>query len=492
MLIVVGILSSCNSKTETTEEEIAVTVSTVAVKAFNLSANASVLEDLDSVFFSIDLDHGVIFNADSLPKGTDVSKLIPVITFANTVSKAEIVMTAEDNSETTVDYLTNPTDTIDFTRNVVLNVTAYDEKTTGSYRLKVNVHNEVPDSMIWDKLAVTTLPSRHADPVNQKTVARGGHAISIIEESNGTFTLATSADLGAYDWEKQLISFPFSPNLSTLTATSEMLWMLDSYGYLYSSPDGISWSPTGEKWVSVVGPYMDAVLGIRDIDGTLMHCHYPASADIADTPMEADFPMSGRSALQDLDLKWASQPTVIFVGGKTLDGTFSEHTWAFDGTSWATIDDAPTPKIFGATLVKYVTYGYSPYAHDRKEYQSWILLGGELADGTPNRTMYFSNNNGVLWQQGSELMQLPDYFPALTQADGIVMDTSLDGNLAENWTRTASRNPGRWMKPAYTTDGYDITWECPYIYLLGGFADGKLSDTIWRGVLARLTFTPII
>ena len=45
------------------------------VTSFSLKSNKDVLANLDSVFFSIDLVNGRIFNAEPLPKGTDITKL---------------------------------------------------------------------------------------------------------------------------------------------------------------------------------------------------------------------------------------------------------------------------------------------------------------------------------------------------------------------------------------------------------------------------------
>ena len=44
----------------------------------------------------------------------------------------------------------------------------------------------------------------------------------------------------------------------------------------------------------------------------------------------------------------------------------------------------------------------------------------------------------------------------------------------------------------HTLNGFDVSWQCPYIYLFGGVAqNGYLLNNIWRGVINRLTFTPI-
>ena len=52
--------------------------SSVAISSFHLSANDAIAH-LDSVYFSIDLERAQIYNADSLPYGTDVTALVPVV-----------------------------------------------------------------------------------------------------------------------------------------------------------------------------------------------------------------------------------------------------------------------------------------------------------------------------------------------------------------------------------------------------------------------------
>lgn len=488
LLTLTGAASSCNSDSETTEQ-VAVTVSTVAVKDFYLQADDEVLDDLDSVFFSIDLTRGVIFNADSLPKGTDITRLIPVITFTASMSKAEIVMSGGSEESETVNYLENPSDSIDFSRDVTLNVTAIDGVNSYSYRIKVNVHEQEPDSMMWDQMAVTTLPSRLPQPKAQKCVDKGGTAYSIISESDNSLTLSVAADLFKAEWTKRQLSLPFTPDVASLDATDDNLWILDTDGALYSSDDGVSWTPTGENWESIIGPYGDCLLGIKDTPAGLSHCHYPAETDIADPAVDPEFPLSGRSAFKTIENQWAVKPTGLFIGGVKPDGSFSSATWAFDGNSWVALNVDGIPEICGATMAKYVIFKETGLTSPTIANNIWLAIGGKLADGSNNRTLYYSPDNGITWKKGSQLMQLPDYFPELYGADAIVSYTSLGADLSEAWTRSG----GTWQRPGYTVNGFDITWKCPYIYIIGGTApSGTLSDSIWRGVLARLAFTPVI
>ena len=55
----------------------------VRISTFALKADSTNIENLDKVFFTIDLENGLIYNADSLPKGTNVSELKFTLTTEN-------------------------------------------------------------------------------------------------------------------------------------------------------------------------------------------------------------------------------------------------------------------------------------------------------------------------------------------------------------------------------------------------------------------------
>ena len=160
-------LGACNS--EKSDEPAYEPALSVAVHSFSISPNAKVMTNLDSVFFSIDLAHGVIFNADSLPRGTKIDKLVPKITFPSAVTKAEIEMTGGETRTGVVDYKKSPTDSIDFSGNVTLTLATEDGSLSRQYTIKVNVHKMVADSIMWDRSAVAPLPSASPAPRVQGT-----------------------------------------------------------------------------------------------------------------------------------------------------------------------------------------------------------------------------------------------------------------------------------------------------------------------------------
>lgn len=485
ILIGAGIFSSCNKDSDT---EIYQAPVNLAVTAFSLKADSD-NPGLDSAYFAIDLDHGVIFNADSLRKGTRVDKIVANITFSSTVSEAVIEMTGGTTREGEIDYKANPTDSIDFTGDVVLRVKADNNSIGTSYRIKVNVHNTDTDSLYWDQTARTALPSRLGDPRRQKTVRADKLIISLIEEKDGTYTYASSDNPEEYVWSKRETTFPFVPDISTLTSTGDRLWILADDGSLHMADNEMSsWTDTGQIWSYMIGDYVGSVIGLRNSEGATVFAQYPAG-DMAVREIPADFPVDGTSNFVTIANKWTSSPVAFFTGGIMADGTYSDITWAFDGSEWVKLGKGGLPALEGASVIPYYNYRPSSDGKSMIEYDVWMLLGGRRSDGSFNRTVYISYNNGVNWATGASSLQLPDDIPAMIEVDNIVSNHRMSANLSDAWKKTA-RSPRR---ITVETEGDRVIWECPYIYLFGGYApDGTLYDTVWQGVLTRLTFTPII
>ncbi|MDE6338611.1 MAG: hypothetical protein K2K97_02340, partial [Muribaculaceae bacterium] len=236
-------ITSCNEKTE--ETEIYLTPSNVAVTSFVLNADDDVMEHLDSVFFSIDLENGVIFNADSLPVGTKIDKLVATIKYSSYITKATIKMENGTTRTGEINYMESPTDSIDFTGKVTLSISTDNDELAREYLLKVNVHKEKSDSLMWTDKDRSILPARLYNPKNQKSLAFNGTVVSLIEESDGSYTFATTDNLYSKNWEQKEITFPFTPNVRSLCATSSSLIILDTDGLMYESTDGFSWTATG-------------------------------------------------------------------------------------------------------------------------------------------------------------------------------------------------------------------------------------------------------
>ena len=140
--------------------------SNTMVKSFYLSDDTtSIVDNLSKRFFTIDLVSGNIYNADSLPYGTDISHLVANMEFSSP-SKVEIYIKGKDDSgndkTTTINYLESPSDSIDFSGgrgSVTMTVVAADGTTQRDYVIDVRVHQVKADSLIWENLSGSGLPA---------------------------------------------------------------------------------------------------------------------------------------------------------------------------------------------------------------------------------------------------------------------------------------------------------------------------------------------
>lgn len=479
--------SSCNSKKDDVEESYAPS-SSMAVTSFKLKANSDVAPDLDSYFFAIDLDRGVIFNADSLPKGTDVSALVAQISYASTAQSLTVSMTGGKTREGEFDYKASPSEPIDFTGRVALKVVSQGGLHNKEYEVKVNVHRQDPARLLWSGTdIVAPLPSRMAGPLVQRTVEALGRTLCFVEEADGSFTLS-EAPTGETTWTKTDAGNALAAlDLRSITPSGDgrRLFALErGTGKLKESTDGLTWQDCGQAWSRILGGYMEGAVGLS-ADGS-RHLSQPEGM----TPESAvtnDFPVSGMTNAVAVKTQWSQSPTLLLAGGRLSDGSLTSSVWGFDGQTWRKLCSQAFPALEGAMLIPYWTGmpGAKAWAPDDRD--AWLLVGGRLADGTPNREIRHSVDNGLSWTPGGEELTVPERLGALLQADALV---SLNPRREPAWPgNSRATNPTN-----VTVEGTEILWNCPEIWFFGGEEPqtGTLRNELVRATLARFTFTPQI
>jgi hypothetical protein len=494
--IIIAAFSACNSSDDETTTYV---YSNTAITAFSLAADDSVLENLDSVYFSIDLINARIYNADSMPYGTDISKLVVNIT-TSSCSALEITIPRENQEDTTINYLTNSTDSLDFSLGrASIHIVSYDGSASRDYDLRINVHKIKPDSLYWNDLALRTLPSALSNPTDQKTVEYQGKMVCLTSSSAG-YSIVTAINPGnetADTWTTNQISLDFTPVISSFAATDDALYLLSSNGTLYSSTDtGLTWSSCGgATWTSLIGGYESALIGVQNINGSYYTVSYPDGNAIA---TKADFPISGSSAPIVFTTKWNITPQLMIIGGRTASGELTGDTWGFDGYTWAKISQTSCPALEGMTMFPYFTFRTNTDNWAVSEFTTWIALGGINADKEAQKTVYISLDQGMNWKEADDLLQLPDYVPAMYGSQTLIFSTTMTESARSSlspWSYYASKELPRYW--TITTNSSRATtpitsWDCPYIYMFGGYdANGTLYDTLWRGVINRLTFKPL-
>ena len=480
-------VASCNKKDEpsasTDSEYSSYSNSTTLVSAFSLRANTKIINGLDSVTFAIDQERGLIYNADSLPYGTRINALCVNVTTASTVATKEfVVKNGTVQKDTVITYRNNSSDSIDFTGDVTLRVTSRDGLYTRDYKVKVNVHKQEPDIIVWDHARRRDLPNASSTLTASKTVMVNGDFMCLVND-NGSYVLSTSEDPLAGTWSKTVISFPFVPKVSSFTATPQAIYILDEVGGLYSSDNnGVSWTPCGVEWNTIIGAYNDRILGVKHDGTTWVHDEYPHREGFVPTKINDHFPVSGMSDLVMASNEWTANQQAMCAGGVLATGELTNAVWGYDGETWGLVSDVSgvLPALSDATLFSYYTYSKTSTSASPVKRVTWMVMGGKLADGKLNPTTFVSRNQGINWSWGENGVQLPATMPAFSGAQIFVMDRTISASAPRLNTYDAGH-----VTPV-------TEWDCSYLYLFGGYgANGSALNNVWEGVLRRLTYKPV-
>ncbi len=493
LALAISALPSCNESSSEYEYTYS---SSVLVSAFSLTQDDDVLDSLQNVYFSIDLESAQIFNADSLPYGTNTSRLIPSITYESTASAVQLEFPREGMTDSIVNYLTSSTDSIDFSLGPVkLKITSQSGTVERTYEIRVNVHQTKPDTLAWNTIESAPLPTDFTKIDAQRSAMLQGQYYCL-SKSNGKYCLAQTSTPDDPKWTTREIALPFDADVNTLRQSDNSLYMLSTDGTLYVSTNCQEWTATEAVWSYIYGAYGDQILGCSQQGGVWTICSYP---DMQQWTMPAGFPVSGSSVPNVYDLQMGLKPQLVMVGGRDADGNLLRTSWAFDGESWADISRAALPEaVEQMAVLDYDLFSVSSSTWAPVQYPALVGIGGLCEDGI-HRTVVYSKDWGMTWAEAPDLMQLSDEVPVYYGSSAFVYSTTMHlSRNSQGWSEMAVKKlyPHCTMllpnaRQSRVTEAI-TQWECPAIYLMGGYeADGTCADEIWRGVILRYTFDPV-
>ena len=492
------VFSACNSD----PDEIQTLPSSATVRNFSLSKDDKILPNLDSVFFSIDLNTLEIFNADSLPFGTKIDGLVPVIT-TESASIVELTAKTPEGVDTTYNYLENTTDTVDFSQTVKMRVVSYNGANERNYTIRVNVHTVPTDTMVWRRFEAGNLPSVFNIVNAQHTTMSPDGTYYCMTMYQNEYSMAYTDD-PAGSWSVSKIELPFTPDINSLTASTTALHVLSTYGELYTSTDrGQNWTSANLSVKSIIGAYGSRILGtVEDSAQGWQIVEYPS---LNKTAMPSDFPVKNSSNSLTVKYEMAVSEQMYIVGGRTSDGNLTNAMWGYDGKTWAKISRVSLPeKLENMTVV--------PYFNIERDTISWrvskartVLLAmcGNKDGSVPNETVFMTRDFGLTWSKAPDALQIPtSVIPSRTYAHAFpytsvkkakTQKKALGGEVYQTeWKDTG------YLHPAFRTSSRSratepvTEWDVPYVYLFGGVnAQGTTYNTVFRGVITALTLKPL-
>ncbi|MBB3187593.1 DUF6242 domain-containing protein [Microbacter margulisiae] len=358
------------------------------VISFSLKSDS--VPALAKAVFTIDQTNGTIYNVDSLPYGTNVKQAIPVVTAYSTAG-----MYFNDSVYT-------GSDTVDFSRPVILKNYAQDGVTIRQYVVTVNVHKVDPDSITWEE---RTYPSYSFQTIDQKAVYFNEEVMLYVNDGS-QMHLFTSTD--GKSWTTQTLSgLPATVNLQQMVVYNNMLCLVENGQMMLESTDGLTWQTVAVNssypLVTLVSAIGTELIGIQQYNGTYYLCYSNDGTNWltgeALTGSMANFPISDFAAT-------SYQPTVgsskvLVVGGINASGQIVNSIFSYMlGSSWADFSSeaALTTSSFPAIRNASLT-GYNGKV---------LLLGGKLASNQlKDDTLLWSKSDGLFWTKADSLTMIP-------------------------------------------------------------------------------------
>lgn len=340
--------------------------------------------------FSIDQSTGEIYNNDSLPFGTDVSKVVIKMSVKGVAS------IYVDSTETYEAF--SFSDSIDFTTPRKFRIYAADAQYYKDYTVSVNVHTLNPDLLQWNKYpAVEGITP-------QRVVEFNGNICLFGIDGAGVQVVAMSPLAGEPVWEQQPVAGLPAASLENIQQFCGKLYAVAG-GDLYSSADALNWSlaSAGGDYLSIVSASdFENRMWVATATGLLSSCDGTAFDSIS--PLPASFPLYGLS-LASYPLSHNSKIIRnMLVGYRNAEMTGAPVVWSklSSEENWVMYNNGnnpyPCPALKNLSVLHYDNFLYA-FGN------AGTVEGEEVA---PFGALYISKDNGIVWKDsGSFYLRMP-------------------------------------------------------------------------------------
>ncbi|MDR0422561.1 MAG: kelch repeat-containing protein [Proteiniphilum sp.] len=380
------------------------------IYAISVSSRTDTASLLSGVVFTIDQVKGEIFNREPLPYLFKVDSATLNLTASNSYYSFFRIDLRLDDSD---DYYTWKGDSIAINRLREIKTTAPDGVTAKNYKFQLNIYQNDPDSISWEKI-------KEKDPTppaaSQKTVAHNNLFFTYYR--SGTEMKAVSSSDGKNWSGVNLSGMPHTVTLSSLITSGNAIYALDTAsGSVYRSSNGAAWNllQTNYKVAALYGelPFAspgNILLAVKDV-GNLKFARAGNDLSVI-TPMNdipAGMPVTDFSAIKVESSSSYASKFIFLSGGTKVDNTPNEDIWVIQE------DEGVIKYIKSKRPTEATLKGSSLFFYDDKP---WMIV---TSSAGKNLLMY-SENYGVDWIEAGENQVLPDDFTGRTNAS-VITDT---------------------------------------------------------------------
>ena len=264
--------------------------------------------------FTINQNEGLIYNPDSLPVGTDISKVVVNIT-ADTKG---IYIVAEKDS------LWESTDSLNFEKPIQFKVMSEIGAFGRNYTAKINVHQQDPDSLTW-----SNIESNFNKSIQKQKAVYANKNIYVFAADEAGISMTQTTD-GSVWSELTQTNLPAGANYASVMSWGDQFYMLVDQE-LYTSMDGLNWSKveTAQRFslllANIHNTYTQKMVGI-DTDN-----YYLESEDgitwTRTEEMPAEFPKSDFTSVSFALNTNAKISKIILLGNNDLATDTTTTIW---------------------------------------------------------------------------------------------------------------------------------------------------------------------
>lgn len=401
--------------------------------------------------FTIDQLNRLIYNRDSLPVSADTlidSIMITTMTVTGWVTSGSPTDTILDTSKALDLRPAMNTD-----NGIKFKVHAADGISICEYTLKVNVHQQDPDSLVWtDMQTQGNIFSETVNEGEQKAVILKD-ALWVYASNTTAYTTSTAPD--NYRWsEASVTGLPADVRLTSILTYGDALYAVTDSHKAFTSADGFAWEEVttlSDNVITLINGFTDRLSGIVEMGGKRYFNiskdgkHWEEATDedgnVLLEEVPADFPVENISTTRSYTGNGVEK---VILAGMPLANEKETVPWfSLDGKGWASLaSTAYDTYCPGMTNPAIMYYGGTYYC-----------FGGGM-------DAIYQSVAGIAWYKTEKKFLLPESFKE-KGAYSVIVEPTTD-------------------KTVPAADKRDFIWVV--------FGGNGAKNEVWRGRLNKLGF----